>query len=123
METEIYSDKAQKKKVAANEWRGLGKARKEKELAPEHSEQDNTLELEPGSESSEKVRVRVMRACANPRLLLCGYGEVGLEQRVLVRVPKSNAFFRRGMEFLAQPSTSGTEPWSSEARPRFPGRW
>jgi hypothetical protein len=36
---------------------------------------------------------------------------------------RSNTNFKPRMTFLAQQSTNECEPWSSEARPKFPGRW
>jgi hypothetical protein len=68
------------------------------------------------------VEVKVVRIPANPRVVVCEIQESG--SRVLVRVPKTNAFFRKGMTFAAEPASSEGEPWFYSGKPpRFPGRW
>ena len=71
----------------------------------------------------QEVKVKVLRVCANPRLLLCGYQDEGLERRVLVRVGR-NANFVPGMELKALRSAKETEPWLYQGKlPRLRGRW
>jgi hypothetical protein len=71
----------------------------------------------------EEVQVKVLRICANPRLVLCGHQADGFERRVLVRVGK-NANFSPGMELKALRPERETEPWGYAGRlPRFRGRW
>ena len=60
--------------------------------------------------------VKVLRVCANPRLVLCGYQEEGLERRVLVRVGR-NMNFLPGMELKAlrpDPNHQGGRPWQAD---------
>ena len=71
----------------------------------------------------EEVQVKVLRICANPRLVLCGYQDDGFERRVLVRVGK-NANFVPRMELKASRPERETEPWRyAGTLPRFRGRW
>jgi hypothetical protein len=71
----------------------------------------------------EEVQVKVLRVCANPRLVLCGYQHDGLERRVLVRVGK-NGNFVPGMTLEATRPSRETELWGYAGRlPRFKGRW
>jgi hypothetical protein len=71
----------------------------------------------------EEVKVRVLRVCANPRLVLCGYQDQGLERRVLVRV-RRNMDFLSGMELKAIRPARETEPWEYQGKlPRLRGRW
>jgi hypothetical protein len=71
----------------------------------------------------EEVKMKVLRACANPRLVLCGYQNEGLERRVLVRVGR-NANFVPGMELKAMRPERETEPWAFQGKlPRLRGRW
>jgi hypothetical protein len=90
-----------------------------REAGQEPSAQINVVEqVAPLGE----VMVRVVRIPANPRLLICEIQESG--SRVLVRVPKTNAFFRKGMTFAAEPASSESEPWSyTGPLPRHAGRW
>ena len=70
-----------------------------------------------------EVMVKVLRCCANPRLVLCAYQDNGLERRVLVRVGR-NANFMPGMELKAMRPARETEPWGYAGRlPRLRGRW
>ena len=72
---------------------------------------------------SAEIKVRVLRVCANPRLVECVYSEGALERRVLVRVNR-NMNFRRGMELEARRPANETEVWGyAGALPRFAGRW
>jgi hypothetical protein len=71
----------------------------------------------------DEVKVKVLRVCANPRLVLCGYQAEGLERRVLVRVGR-NMNFLPGMELKALRPERESEPWLYQGRlPRFRGRW
>jgi hypothetical protein len=80
------------------------------------------LEGEEPVERAE-VMVKVLRCCANPRLVLCAYSDGGLERRVLVRVGR-NGNFTRGMELKALRPARETEPWAFRGKlPRLRGRW
>jgi hypothetical protein len=80
------------------------------------------LEGEVPVERAE-VNVKILRICANPRLVLCVYQDGGLEHRVLVRVGR-NANFVPGMELKAIRPARDTEPWEYQGKlPRLRGRW
>jgi hypothetical protein len=80
------------------------------------------LEREEPVERAE-VMVKVLRCCANPRLVLCVYQDGGLERRMLVRVGR-NMNFVPGMELKAIRAPRETEPWVYQGRlPRLRGRW
>jgi hypothetical protein len=80
------------------------------------------LEREGPVERAE-VNVKILRICANPRLVLCGYQDEGFERRVLVRVGR-NMNFMPGMELKAIRAPKETEPWVFQGRlPRLRGRW
>ena len=80
------------------------------------------LEREGPVERAE-VNVKILRICANPRLVLCAYEDDGLERRVLVRVGRNRNFTPR-MELKAIRSARETEPWLYRGRlPRLRGRW
>jgi hypothetical protein len=71
----------------------------------------------------EAVKVKILRICANPRLVLCGYQDEGLERRVLVRVGR-NRNFVCGMELKALRPKRESEVWGYAGRlPRLRGRW
>ena len=71
----------------------------------------------------QEVKMKVLRVCANPRLVLCGYQDEGFERRVLVRVGR-NMNFMPGMELKAIRAPKETEPWVFQGRlPRLRGRW
>ena len=71
----------------------------------------------------EEVKMKVLRLCANPRLVLCAYQDNGLECRVLVRVGR-NANFMPGMELKAMRPARETEVWGYQGKlPRLRGRW
>jgi hypothetical protein len=90
-------------------------------LATNESEK-RVLEREEPVESAE-VKVKVLRICANPRLVLCACEDDGLERRVLVRVGRK-ANFTRGMELKAIRPARDSEPWPYQGRlPRLRGRW
>ena len=94
--------------------------------AEEVHKQKGLPDLAPNSfvtNEHEEVKVKVLRLCANPRLVLCGYQDNGLERRVLVRVGR-NANFMPGMELKAIRPARETEPWAFEGKlPRLRGRW
>ena len=70
-----------------------------------------------------KVKVKILRICANPRLVLCTYQDGGLERRVLVRVGRNRSFVQ-GMELKALRPAKETEPWVFRGKlPRLRGRW
>ena len=80
------------------------------------------LEREGPVERAE-VNVKILRICANPRLVLCGYQDEGFERRVLVRVGR-NMNFMPGMELKAIRPARDTEPWEYQGKlPRLRGRW
>ena len=73
--------------------------------------------------TNEHEEVKVLRLCANPRLVLCAYQDNGLERRVLVRVGR-NKNFVPGMELKAIRAARETEPWVFQGKlPRLRGRW
>ena len=90
-------------------------------LATNQSEEP-ALEREEPVESAE-VKVKILRICANPRLVLCGYQDEGFERRVLVRVGR-NRNFVCGMELKALRPKRESEVWGYAGRlPRLRGRW
>jgi hypothetical protein len=94
--------------------------------AEEVHKQKGLAALAPNSfvtNEHEEVKMKVLRLCANPRLVLCGYQEEGLERRVLVRVGR-NANFMPGMELKAMRPAKETEVWGYQGKlPRLRGRW
>jgi hypothetical protein len=95
--------------------------------AEEVHKQEGLAELAPDSfvtSEHEEVIVKVLRRCANPRLVLCAYSEDGgVERRILVRVGR-NGNFVRGMELKAIRPARETEPWVFQGKlPRLRGRW
>jgi hypothetical protein len=88
--------------------------------------QEGLADLVPNSlvaNEHEEVQVKVLRVCANPRLVLCGYQGEGLERRVLVRVGR-NQNFVVGMTLKAIRPARETEPWVFQGKlPRLRGRW
>jgi hypothetical protein len=116
VETEICSDAPRRRKVKLLEATKAGALSGQVDIPSEQ-------EAEQQAPGSDKVMVRVVRVCANPRVVLCEYNEGGVERRVLVRVGR-NANFIRGMEFEAQRGRKPGELWGYEGRlPRFRGRW
>ena len=129
-EVEIWSDAPRRGRVKKGEVVRAGALSGQE--AVEVLEATVEMAQEPAGQASEseqvavvgEVMLTVLRVCPNPRLLLCTYTEDGREKRALVRVSKANAFFRRGMTFLARPSANESEVWAYTGRlPRFPGRW
>jgi hypothetical protein len=124
--------------IRAREARGpvSGKARfkraqesftaKEPELVKERLEMTpKELVVEPAEPAKgEGVKVKILRVCANPRLVLCVCSEdEGVERRILVRVGR-NRNFVRGMELKAIRPAKASEPWLYQGRlPRLRGRW
>jgi hypothetical protein len=93
-----------------------------KALLATNESEEPVLEREEPVERAE-VKVKILRICANPRLVLCAYQDGGLERRVLVRVGR-NRNFVRGMELKALRQAKETEPWVFEGKlPRLRGRW
>jgi len=111
MEVVVYNDFAPRK------WRPKKKP-EPGALKTEQSSEGSTQKVEEmpaGRPEKEQAggaeeTVRVLRVCANPRLLLCIYQDGGLDRRVLVRVGK-NANFSPGMELKALRPERETEPW------------
>jgi hypothetical protein len=134
MEVAIYSDFERRKRGKRGKMPEVGREKplqenerlcREKMVGEQEAQIDgNTSPIGENIVSvAERVLVKVLRVCANPRLVLCTYSEGGTERRVLVRV-RSNVFFRRAMELEAVRAANETEPWSYEGRlPRFAGRW
>jgi hypothetical protein len=93
-----------------------------KALFATNESEEPALERELPVESAE-VKVKILRICANPRLVLCAYSDGDLERRVLVRVGR-NKNFVQGMELKALRSPKETEPWLYQGGlPRLRGRW
>jgi hypothetical protein len=93
-----------------------------KALFATNESEEPALERELPVESAE-VKVKILRICANPRLVLCAYEDDGLERRVLVRVGRNENFVPR-MELQAVRGATETEPWVFEGKlPRRKGRW
>jgi len=93
-----------------------------KALLATNESEEPVLEREVPVESAE-VKVKILRICANPRLVLCAYSDGDLERRVLVRVGR-NKNFVQGMELKALRSPKETEPWLYQGGlPRLRGRW
>jgi hypothetical protein len=93
-----------------------------KALLATNESEEPVLEREEPVERGE-VKVKILRICANPRLVLCAYQDDGLERRVLVRVGK-NRNFTRGMELKAIRPARESEPWGYQGKlPRPRGRW
>ena len=87
---------------------------------------EQTAEVAQASEDAEKVEMKVLRTCPNPRLVECSYFEEGVECRCIVRVGR-NANFVRGMKLSVQepndPSAQ-SEPWPyTGPLPRRRGQW
>jgi len=123
METAIYSDyepgrEPQRVKKSARVATGEG-------APPNTSGSSEKVDLgleQPGA----TVRVRVVKACPNPRLAVCEVASEGERKgsRILVDVRK-NALFLGGMEFEVERS-AGTSRFDWEYRGRLPrlrGRW
>jgi hypothetical protein len=123
MEVEVYRDfeprkwKPKKKREAG----ALG-AEQSKE-ASQRVEDAPAVHPEQKPAKRDDVMVKILRICANPRLVLCAYQDDGLERRVLVRVGR-NKNFTSGMQIEAVRPVRESEPWEYRGKmPRFRGRW
>ena len=86
---------------------------------------EQTAEVAQASEDTEKVEMKILRICPNPRLVMCTYFEEREERRALIRVHR-NKNFRPGMKLLVKRPANGTEaePWAYDGLlPRRSGRW
>ena len=94
-----------------------------KALLGKNEREEPVLEREEPVERAE-VKMKVLRICANPLLVLCAYqDDGGLERRVLVRVGRNRNFTPR-MELEAFRPARETEPWVFQGKlPRLRGRW
>ena len=97
------------------------------EQSPQRPSQigEEALAVHPEQEAAERdeVTMKILRICANPRLVLCAYSQEGVESRALVKVGK-NVNFSVGMELKAIRPAKASEPWLYQGRlPRFRGRW
>jgi len=98
----------------------------QKAEVPDTKATDQTAGVAQAYEDAEKVEVRILRICPNPRLVECSYVEEGVERRCLVRVGR-NGNFVRGMKLSVQepndPSAQ-SEPWPyTGPLPRRRGCW
>jgi hypothetical protein len=87
---------------------------------------EQTAEVAQASEDAEKVEIKILRICLNPRLVECSYVKEGVEFRCLVRVGR-NGNFVRGMKLSVQepndPSAQ-SQPWPyTGPLPRRRGCW
>jgi hypothetical protein len=125
METELCSDAPgrRKRKVKSSQGSGNGAIKVTTSLASAEVGKTELVMAAPAPAEGESVLVRVVKSCANPRLVACVWNDGGFERRVLVKV-KKNANFRCGMELEARRPERESEPWSYDgAMPRFAGRW
>ena len=92
---------------------------------PDTEAAEQTAGVAQASEDAEKVEVKILRLCPNPRLVECTYFEEGMERRALIRVHR-NKNFKPGMKLVIKRPANGTEaePWAYDgAIPRRPGHW
>jgi hypothetical protein len=105
---------------------GRGDARNRKIEVAEVKAAEQTAEVAQASEDAEKVEMKILRICPNPRLVECSYVKEGVEFRCLVRVGR-NGNFVRGMKLSVQePSdpSAQSEPWPyTGPLPRRRGCW
>jgi hypothetical protein len=123
--TEWQKRKMRKAERERNAVVGRGDARNRKIEAAEVKAPERRGEVAQASEDAEKVEMKILRICPNPRLVECSYVEEGEERRCLVRVGR-NANFRRGMKLVVKRPVNGTEaePWVYDGLlPRRPGHW
>jgi len=87
---------------------------------------EQTAEVAQASGDAEKVEVKILRICPNPRLVECSYVKEGVEFRCLVRVGR-NGNFVRGMKLSVQEPNdprAQSEPWQyAGPLPRRRGCW
>jgi hypothetical protein len=94
--------------------------------AAEDAERERKAQAEPATSATLR-ELEVIRAVANPRLILCAYWRDGQECRCLVNVGR-NANFVRGMSLrLQEPADpiARSEPWpfAPNRLPKRRGRW
>ena len=93
---------------------------------PDTEAAEQTAGVAQASEDAEKVEMKVLRICPNPRLVECSYVKEGVEFRCLVGVGR-NGHFVRGMKLSVQePSdpSAQSEPWPyTGPLPRRRGCW
>ena len=123
--TEWQKRKMRKAERERNAVVGRGDARNRKIEVAEVKAAEQTAEVAQASEDAEKVEMKVLRTCPNPRLVMCTYFEEREERRALIRVHR-NKNFRPGMKLLVKRPANGTEaePWAYDGLlPRRSGRW
>jgi hypothetical protein len=93
--------------------------------AVKDAERERKALAEPAVNGTLK-ELQVIRAVANPRLVLCAYWQDGQECRCLVNVGRNGNFVPRMTLQLTEPSdsTARSRPWPYEGLlPRRRGRW
>ena len=124
--TEWQKRKMRKAERERNAVVGRGDARNRKIEVAEVKAAEQTAEVAQASEDAEKVEMKILRICPNPRLVECSYVKEGVEFRCLVRVGR-NGNFVRGMKLSVQePSdpSAQSEPWPyTGPLPRRRGCW
>jgi hypothetical protein len=93
-------------------------------VGPEVKAAEQTAEVAQASEEAEKVEMKILRICPNPRLVMGTYVVEGMERRALISV-RRNVNFRPGMKLLVKRPANGAEaePWTYNGLlPRRPGR-
>jgi hypothetical protein len=111
--------------ATANKEREAGIVRPERNLERPSQPLEETAAAHVEEEPLEReaVKVKILRICANPRLVLCAYSDGGLERRVLVRVFR-NRNLTCGMELKALRPKRESEVWGYAGRlPRLRGCW
>jgi hypothetical protein len=114
-----------RRKWKAKKKRGAGALGAEQSLWRPSQRVEEAPAVHPEQELVEagEVAVKVLRFCANPRLVLCAYQDMRGGHRMLVRVGR-NGNFVPGMELKTLRPTRETEVWGyAGALPRFKGRW
>jgi hypothetical protein len=97
----------------------------QKAEVPDTKAADQTAGVAQASEDAEKVEMKILRICPNPRLVECSYVEEGVQRRALIRVHR-NKNFKPGMKLLVKRPANGTEaePWAYDGLlPRRRGHW
>jgi hypothetical protein len=93
--------------------------------AADEPKSEGAPQAEPATSATLR-ELQVIRAVANPRLILCAYWQDGEEYRCLVNVGR-NGNFKPRMKLKAErpvDSASRIRPWEYKGRlPRLPGRW
>ena len=135
MRIEIHTDRElptewEKRKMRKTERARNAAVRREdpqnqKAEVPDTKAADQTAGVAQASEDAEKVEMKILRICPNPRLVECSYVEEGVEHRALIRVHR-NKNFKPGMKLAVKRPAKDTEaePWAYDGLlPRRPGRW